>query len=68
MPERQLKILELITKAASDEKVESLLNALINDASFDEVAEIRVLLNDRLSWEKEPGVKYNYQKALEFLD
>lgn len=64
----QQKILDLIAKASNDEKVEQLLNALIDEASFSDVAEIKAILNDRLAWEKTPQIKYNYWKALEFLD
>jgi hypothetical protein len=68
MSGEQHKILELIAKASNDEKVEGLLNALIDEASFTDIEEIRAILNDRLIWEKAAQIKYNYWKALEFLD
>jgi hypothetical protein len=68
MSNEQLEILELLAKASNDHKVELLLNALIDDASFEDVVQIKALLNDRLFLEKAPKVKYNYWKALEFLD
>ena len=68
MSEEQNKIIDLIAAAPGDNKLEELLDILIHDASFDDVAEIRSLINDRLIWEKTPQKKYNYWKALEFLD
>ncbi|MGZ3861686.1 MAG: hypothetical protein ACXVPN_00625 [Bacteroidia bacterium] len=68
MSDEQIKIIDQLAGAKSDESLEKLLDALIDDATFNDVAEMKALLFDRLAWEKKPEEKYNYWKALEFLD
>lgn len=68
MVKEQEKIINLIARAGSKERIEGLLEALIAEASFEDVAKIRAALNERLLEEKTREAKYNYCKALEFLD
>jgi hypothetical protein len=68
MLQEQIKILEEIAKASDDVKLENLLNGFIHDASFDDVTQIRAMINDRLAWEMTQLAAHNYRKALELLD
>lgn len=68
MPNDKYKILDQIAKAPNDNRVDELLNLLIEDATIEDILELRTVINDRLIWENATSKKYNYWKALEFLD
>jgi hypothetical protein len=68
MVKQVFTIVDLIAHADSEDQIEGLLDVLIEEATFEDVENIRTVLNDKLNGETISKAKYNYKKAIELLD
>ncbi len=68
MVARVIKLIDLIGDASNTEQIEGLLEIITEEATIDEVEEIKAIMNDKLMRKTNNYVRNNYSRALELLE